>query len=111
MSNQHCLTDVDTQEERTVHLYVELFFSLTCTCLLFAVGWTFYHYVYKKNVWRNKVTMIFYVLAVLTAIFTAVEFTVWGLVDYRDKPQYPLKQLAQSMSILATVALLNIGFF
>ena len=111
MSNQHCLTDVYTQKERTIHLYVELFFSFTCTCLVFAVCWTFYHYAYKKNVWRCKLTMIFYVLAFLAAVFSAVEFAVWGVVDYTDKPHHPQKQLAQSMAVLATVSLLNIGFF
>jgi len=55
--------------------------------------------------------MIFYVLAFLAAVFSAVEFAVWGVVDYTDKPHHPQKQLAQSMAVLATVSLLNIGFF
>jgi hypothetical protein len=114
MSQEHCLTDEVPLKAKTAQLYVALCFSAVSIGLLVAVGWNFYKHVYKKNVWRNKIILIFYVLAALTALCSAIEFALWAFVDYLagyQKNMYAEKQIAQTFSIIATIALLNIGFF
>ena len=110
----HCLSDEVPLKAKTAQLYVELFFTAGSLGLLVAVGSNFYNHVYKKNVWKNKIILIFYVLAASTTIFSATEFAMWAFVDYLavyPKKMYAQKQIAQSFSVLATIALLNIGFF
>lgn len=91
MSNTTCYTSPVTNAEKTTHLAFELFFSLTCCCLIALVGWTFYYYAYTKNLWTNRGTIIFYTLALMTATFYAIGFTLVGIADYSENPMYATK--------------------
>jgi len=79
--------------------------------LLFAICVSFYRFAYLNHNWKQRLVVIFYTLAIITALFRILSYSFYAKVDRDKVSHYIFNKLANSSDVIASISTLNIGFY
>ena len=79
--------------------------------LLFAICVSFYRFAYLNHNWKQRLVVIFYTLAIITALFRILSYSFYAKVDRDTVSHYIFNKLANSSDVIASISTLNIGFY
>jgi hypothetical protein len=104
-------TTLETVKQYDIVGSVAASYAFMSLLLLFGICVSFYRFAYLNHNWKQRLVVIFYTLAIITALFRILSFSFYAEIDFDKNAEHIFNKLANSSDVIASISTLNIGIY